>query len=237
MELLQISAPQRQELNEIYALIPSTRCLRKTHCCLMLPETTLIEALAAIDRLLNMSSHMRKRLIKRGVCYFFLNPVEITSCPFLEGRDCIIYQNRFFGCRAYGLWSEDYYSKLVSNSRDAKKYIQKQWENLGISLPQEVIDFQVPYCKYVESENALIDDETLLNISNRIEKLSQHFSQWHQSFRQRYFSDMSFLLVSLMFGVTEAVRMKFTIVRDIVTTGNRSSLDRILEELNEFELV
>lgn len=216
----------------MYALIPKTQCQRRAFCCSMLPEMTLIEALTTIHQLVNQDSSLRRQFLKKIVRYFFLNPLEITMCPFLDGRDCLIYQNRFFGCRAYGLWSKDYYEKLTDSSRQVKNQIQKQWENLGIFLPQKVIDFQVPYCLNVKvNGHASINDEMLLNISGKIEKLSQHLSQWHQSFRQSYFSDLSFLLASLVFGITGAVRMKFAIVSDIVTSGNRSKLDRIVREL------
>lgn len=231
-ELLQISVPQRRELEGTYALIPATRCQRRTHCCSMLPEMTLIEALAAIQQLVNMNPPTRILLIKRTVSYFFLNPVEITSCPFLDSRDCVIYRDRFFGCRAYGLWSQKYYDKLAGSNRLAKKHIQKQWENLGVFLPRAVIDFQVPYCLNVETDgHAFINDEMLQHLSERIGTLSQYFSRWHKSFGQRYFSDLSFLIASLVFGFTEAVCMKFAIVSDIVTAGNRGRLDRAVGEL------
>jgi Fe-S-cluster containining protein len=70
----------------------------------MLPEMTLVEALPVIRRLVEMAATMRNRLIKKIIGHFFLNPVEITSCPFLEGQECLIYPDRFFGCRSYGLW-------------------------------------------------------------------------------------------------------------------------------------
>jgi Fe-S-cluster containining protein len=192
----------------------------------------LIEALPAINRLVNMPSSMRRQVIKKIVVYFFTNPVEITSCPFLHDRDCLIYEDRFFGCRAYGLWSGEYYEKLAVSSQQAKKIIRNQWERLGVFLPQAVIHFQIPYCLYGETEgHGLICDEMLLHVSEAIEKLSEQFLPWHQLFSQRYFSDLSFLFASLVFGFPQTVRMKFTIVRDIVTTGNRSRMDRIIEEL------
>jgi len=198
----------------------------------MLPEMTLLEALMAIQRWVDMVPPMRRRLLKRIIDYFFLNPVEITSCPFLDGQDCLIYKDRFFGCRAYGLWTPGHYEKLAALSRQAKTHIRAQWKKLGVHLPQEVIDFQVSYCPYVELEgHGSINDGMLLNVSGTIERLSQHFSQWHHSFNQRYFSDLSFLLSSLVFGVTEAVRMKFAIVSGIVTTGDRARLDEIVGEL------
>ncbi len=231
-KLLETSGSLLQELNEIYKLLPTTRCRRRTHCCSMLPEMTLVEALLAIQRLVYMAPAMRRRVVQNIIGYFFLNPVEITSCPFLDGQDCLIYEDRFFGCRAYGLWSREYYEELAARNRQSKTFLQKQWENLGVSLPQRVIDFQVPYCLCVEIDgNVCINDKMLLNISNKILELSHRFSHWHKSFSQRYFSDLGFLLASLVFGLSEAVQMKFTVVRDIVTLGNRSRLDRIVGEL------
>jgi hypothetical protein len=112
------------------------------------------------------------------------------------------------------------------------RVIRNQWERLGVFLPEAVIHFQIPYCLYGGTEgHGLICDEMLLHVSEAIEKLSEQFLPWHQLFGQRYFSDLSFLFSSLVFGFLQTVRMKFTIVRDIVTTGNRSRLDRIIEEL------
>lgn len=231
-ELLQTSDHQLQELKETYALLPATRCRRKTHCCSMLPEMTLVEALPVIRRLVEMAAAMRKRLIQKIIGYFFLNPVEITSCPFLAGQECLIYPDRFFGCRSYGLWSRAHYETLAARDRKGKKHLQEQWKNLGVSLPKKVVDFQVPYCLCVETNGpAVIDDKTLLQASDTIEAISARFSSWHQSFGQRYFSDLSFLLSALAFGYKQAVHMKFTIVRDMVHTENRTRLDRIIQEL------
>jgi len=231
-KLLQSSVRQQKELEEIYTSIPLTQCLRRTLCCSMLPEMTLIEALAGIHQLAKMGTSVRRKLIKKIVSYFFLNPVEITSCPFLNGKDCLIYKHRFFGCRAYGLWSKNYYENLAESSYQAKKQIQKQWDNLGILLPQEVIDFRVPYCTNVTIDDGFpVDDKTLLKISQRIDELSHHLPQWHQVFRGQYFSDLSFLVSSLIFGFSESVRMKFHIVSDIVKKGARPRLNKIIGTL------
>jgi Fe-S-cluster containining protein len=229
-ELLHSSVRQRQKLKEAYALLPATRCQRRARCCSMLPEMSLLEALTAIQRIVDMTAVTRKQLTRRIIGYFFLNPVEIISCPFLDCQDCLIYQDRFFGCRAYGLWSQDYYEILVSRSRQAKRHFQKQWENLGVHLPHSVINFQVPYCLCVELiGDTAIDDKMLLHTANKIKTLSKHFSPWHESFSQRYFFDLSFLLASLAFGFTKAVQMKFALVCEIIATGNRTRLNKILE--------
>ena len=231
-ELLQTSDHQLKALNETYALLPETRCRRNTRCCSLLPEMTLVEALPVIRRLLEMTEGVRNPLIKKIIEYFFLNPVKITSCPFLEGQDCLVYPDRFFGCRSYGLWSRARYQTLAARDRKAKKHLQEQWKRLGVCLPKKVVDFQMPYCPWVETTGPIIiDDETLLKASDRIQAISAHFSSRHQWFAQRYFSDLSFLLSALMFGYTQAVQMKFTLVRDMMNTENRSKLDRIIQEL------
>jgi Fe-S-cluster containining protein len=231
-ELLQTSDHQLKELKETYALLPATRCRRKTQCCSLLPEMTLVEALLVIRRLVKMTAGERNPLIKKIIGYFFLNPVEITSCPFLEGQDCLIYPDRFFGCRSYGLWSPAHYETLAARGRKAKQHLQEQWTRLGVCLPQRVFDFQVPYCPSVETISPEgIDDKTLGKTSDRIQEISAHFSSRHQWFAHRYFSDLSFLLSALIFGYTKTVQMKFAIVRDMVHTKNRTKLDRIIQEL------
>jgi hypothetical protein len=230
--LLQASEPGLRELQETYSLLPATRCRRSTHCCSMLPEMTLLEVLAAVQLLATQSSRVRQQLINNIVSYFFINPAMITACPFLAGQDCLVYHNRFFGCRAYGLWSQEYYNSLAGHSREVKKAVQQQWRELGVCLPQQMIDFQVPYCSHVETVgDSAIDDEKLSRIADTIETLSEQCADWHQIFNQNYFADLSFLTTSLIFGVTGAIQIKFTLVRDLITTGDQTRLDKILADL------
>jgi hypothetical protein len=166
--------------------------------------------------------------------YFFLNPVEILMCPFLEDQECLIYEDRFLGCRAYGLWSKGYYQQQAEHSRQAKRLSQEQWQRLGVSLPQAVVDFHLPYCPYVEVEGEVpVDDEHLLHASDTIEAISGQLAPWHDSFRQRYFSDLSFLLVSNVLSSQEAIQLKFEIVRDILSTGNHEKVEDIVDKLDD----
>jgi len=231
-ELVQTSAPLFQKLKNTYTLLPTTQCRRKAHCCSLLPGTTLIEALAVIRCLADMTSDKRERLVHNIIRYFFINPIEITSCPFLEDDACLIYTDRFFGCRAYGLWSRTYYEKMTGQDRKAKVHLQQQWIKLGVSLPQQVINFQIPYCRSVETEaGRFADDKILLQVSDKIEKLSNRLAHRHQSFQQQHFSDLSFLFSAAALGFSEAIRMKFTVVRDIINTGNYNRLEQIIKEL------
>ena len=186
-ELLAGSAEQRLALKETYAQLPSTHCRRRTHCCSLLPEMSLVEALTAVQLLMDMVPKQRLQVSKRLLRYFFLNPVEILACPFLEGNDCLVYLERFFGCRAYGLWSRKYYQKQAKLSQQAKLLGQKQWQRLGVALPQEVVDFHLDYCPHVEAEGDVsVNDDQLVQTSDVINSISAQLLPWHDQFRASY---------------------------------------------------
>ena len=234
-ELLAGSTKQRLALKQAYGQLPASRCRRRAFCCSLLPEMTLVEALSAIHLLVDMTPAMRVKLSRGLVRYFFLNAVEIGSCPFLEGDSCLIYDNRFFGCRAYGLWSGQYCEEQVVRSREVKRISQKQWQELGVSLPQEIVEFNLPYCPHVEvEENGRVDDQRLLHILDTVGTISGQLEPWHGSFRERYFSDLSFLLASLMLGVHQAIQLKFEIVRDILSSGGRDRLVEVVDKVPDF---
>jgi Fe-S-cluster containining protein len=235
-ELLVGSAVQRLALKKIYAQLPSTSsgvvprsdsrttgrisraetgfeenlCSITVHS-LSTADTLLlpVAALTAVQLLVDIVPKQRHQLRRRMIRYFFLNPVEICMCPFLEGQECLIYQDRFLGCRAYGLWSKGYYQQRAEHSRKAKRLSQEQWQRLGVSLPPEVVDFHLDYCPYVElEEDVPVDDENLIHASDTIEAISGQLAPWHDSFRQGYFSDLSFLLVSNVLGSQEVAKRK-----------------------------
>jgi Fe-S-cluster containining protein len=231
-ELINSSAASRLQLEEVYTQLPATVCRRRTLCCSLLPEMTLLEALQAIAHLAHFPEKLRKDLQARILLYFFLNPVEIRTCPFLQDRECLIYQDRFFGCRAYGLWSKGYHKALSRENRQSKGALLQEWKKLGVSLPAEVSHFQIPYCHRVKPEPpAAVDDQDLINLSDRIENLSRELGPRHREFREQTFSDLSFFMAGLQFGTQEAVRLKFFIVRDIIRKGDRSRLDDLLNQL------
>ena len=231
-ELLARSTNHRMAIKDVYGQLPATSCRRRTECCSLLPEISLLEALTVIELLVNMAPGKRHQLSKGLIRYFFLNPVEILLCPFLDGQDCLIYADRFFGCRAYGLWSQQYYSEQASRSQQAKQRSLKQWRGLGVTLPQEVVDFHLPYCGYVELEgNKFVDDKMIMDASDEIEELSVQLSPWHDTFRHGYFSDLSFLFASLAFGTQTGIQLKLEIVREALVNGKRDILTRTWEEV------
>ena len=230
-KLIRQSATRQKELAQIYRQLPATRCQRKTDCCSMLPEMTLIEALAILEQMAAVNSEERLALLKKIASYFFLNAARISACPFLDGDTCQVYENRFFGCRAYGLWSLEYYHKVAARSQAAKKYLQQQWQALDVKLPQAVIDFTVPYCRDVQTvENVVVYDVDLVEKAAAIESISLYFSEAHQSFRKNYYADFSFLVAAMHYGYHRSVQIKFDVVKEIVQTGRSKKLNPILDE-------
>lgn len=233
-KLSQQSADELEELAELYGRLPATRCQRKTHCCSMLPEMTLIETFAIFKRLAALEPVTRCAHFKRISSYFFLNAARITACPFLKGRTCRVYEDRFLGCRAYGLWSSAHYRMIATRSQTAKKALQKQWQHLGVSLPQAVVDFQIPYCRDVRLVDKVdLDDETLVRIAGSVDTLSQNSAEGHQAFLESYFSDFSFLVAALLFGYRAAVQIKFDVVKELIDTGRSNKLDTILNGISD----
>ncbi len=228
-EFIQTSGPLRSELKKIYDQLPPTRCQRLGQCCSLLPEMTFLEALPALKSMESWPPADRIKVMRKMVRYFLCNALEINSCPFLSGKDCLIYEDRFFGCRAYGLWSRDYYQDLAEKNRQGKGFLQQRWESLGISLPGEVLSFEVPYCSRIEVDpRARITDEILSGAWEKIEKLSQELPTWDREFRENYLSDLSFFLTGHQFGVQEAIRLKYFITREMISKRDSSRLDQAL---------
>jgi hypothetical protein len=234
-KLVDTSSPLRRELKTIYDLLPSTKCRRQVRCCSLLPEMTFLEVLQVISVMGSWQPSDRIIIIRKLVRYFFCNAVEISSCPFLQAKDCLIYPDRFFGCRAYGLWSREYYQDLAAESRQNKLLLKQQWENLGISLPGEVLSFEVPYCSRVETgPPVMITDKILHGAWEKIENLSGELNPWDREFRENYFSDLSFFLSGLQFGRQEAVRLKYFITRDIIQEKGWTRLDEAISRVTDF---
>ena len=231
-DLLVRSLPQRQALQGLYARLTATRCRRRAYCCALLPEASLVEVLAALAAIQEFPSERRLDLLKKAIRYFLVNPLEITSCPFLEGADCLIYADRFFGCRAYGLWSPEEHERRSGANRQAKRGLGEQWLRLGVRLPAAVLDFQVPYCREVEPDVGPGEDRELIAAEEAIEKIADQLGPEANRFRNLYYSDLSFLLASLLFGVPEALRLKFTLVLEGRRTGSRNGLEEALRSLD-----
>ena len=124
------------------------------------------------------------------------------------------------------------YEGEAARNRQAKEVNRRQWERLGVPLSRQVVEFHLPYCTHVQVMGGVeVNDGLLLEARDRLEALSRRLGLWHEVFRATYFADVSFLLASFAFGLHQAVATKFSVVRELVTTGERGRLARLMEEV------
>jgi hypothetical protein len=85
----------------------------------------------------------------------------------------------------------------------------------------------------VPTGKTAIHDDLILSVAETVENLSRQCARWHYIFRETYFSDPSFLLTSLFFGVNDAVSLKYNVLSDILKKKNRESLYDILDKIHD----
>ncbi len=234
-ELVEEFRPFRKKLHAIYKKLPATTCRGKAACCTLIPEMTFLEAVSAIRLLQDMEPEERKRVISLMVRYFLLNPVRIMHCPFLHEARCIIYKDRFLGCRTYGLWSGEFYAKMAARSLDARRQVHAAWEQAGVKLPADIREFRQPYCTDVKvTGSRKPDDRALLKLGRKVAALSEKYSPaMHNMFASTFYMDLSFYLVSEVKGPDAAAQAKFLAVRQAVTEGKTSIAEGIIASVTD----
>ena len=224
----------RPELDSIREQIPQTYCDRRTSCCALLPEMTFVEAGVIMKQIELLNRDDRNELLRKIMAYYFLNPVMILGCPFLEGKNCCIYQDRPFGCRAYGLWSFGHYRRRQEQGLSGKKQVRRSWEQLGVILPKAVTAFSLPYCRSVRPLPGVdLDDRGLVDLENEIQSLDRNLPVPAREFSKRYYNDLSFLVTADLIGYDSALRNKVAIVKEYLAAGTSPGLEYLLDKVGQ----
>jgi hypothetical protein len=192
---------------------------------------SLIEAVRVHRALDRLSAPAAGRVRRRLIEYFFLNPVRIMGCPFLETSACLIYEDRPLGCRAYGLWSPKAYRKLSEASTRAQEQAGLAWQNLGIALPYSVTGFRPAYCRNVRTLDGVpVGDDALEKVNIEVGRLDRELSPWSEEFGVKYSGDLSFLVAAGLSDFRSALRDKVAVVREYLEHGRSIGLDYILDK-------
>jgi len=227
--LSDLDSSLRSELKAVLDRIPAVTCRRRAECCTLLPPMSLIEAGLLFGPLASEPPDSLRRLVRRIVEYFFLNPVRLMGCPFLDDQACLVYPDRPFGCRAYGLWSPRAYRRLVEAGRKSQKEVQKAWASLGVTLPRAVVNHRPVYCRFVTTLNgAEVDDRLLGEVQGRVQELDRRLGRPAGEFSQKYHHDLSFLLTASLLGYEHSLRNKVAVVREHLDHGRSSVLDYLI---------
>ena len=218
-------------LQKLYNCLPETdcQCEQPGVCCAFLPEMTWMEALQWIDYIQQMPADARAKTLKRFLEFYLTNPLRSKGCPFLENGACSIYELRPFACRAYGLWSSEYGTVRTQESRQDRKALRQIWQNFGLELPSQTVEFEIDYCDKVHCTSEIsISDSQLMDILQQIYELDQGLEELQTKFEAEYHSDFSFLIASLALGYRKAVLGKFAVIKEMVQQGTEERLEQML---------
>ena len=228
---IQKAGPLFESLQRFYQRLPQTgcQCEQPGVCCAFLPEMTWIEAVQWIGRIQEMPADARAKILQKFLEFYLTNPIRTGGCPFLEKGACTIYELRPFACRAYGLWSLEFGKKRTRKSRQDRKALRKMWQNFGLELPPQTVEFEIDYCDQVRclTEKSMSDSQ-LMDILQQIYGLDQALAQLQTTFEAEYHSDFSFLIASLALGYRKAVLGKFGVIKEMVQQGTEKRLEQML---------
>ena len=222
-------------LQGLYEGLPETQCTcdEPGVCCMFLPEMTVLEALQWMERMQAMSDEDLTSTLRRFVAFYLTNPARLTGCPFRDDGACSIYKYRTFGCRSYGLWSQEMGRSRTRESRSGKKALREMWKRYGIELPADTVEFEIDYCDKVQVQPGKpIDDEAIMDLLTQVYHLGKPLGNLQSQFEEAYHSDFSFLLTSLAFGMRKALLLKFAVIKEIVQEKTDTRLQQELEKVS-----
>jgi Fe-S-cluster containining protein len=229
---IKTAGPLFESLQRLYQRLPQTgcQCEQPGVCCAFLPEMTALEALQWIGLIQEMPADARKKRVQKFLGFYLTNPVRSNGCPFLENGACTIYELRPFACRAYGLWSPEYGTVRTRESRQDRKALRQMWQNFGLELPPQTVEFEIDYCDKVrcQAEKSMSDSQ-LMDILHQIYGLDQAAAGLQTKFEAEYHSDFSFLIATLVLGYRKAVLGKFAVIKEMVQKGTEAWLEQMLE--------
>jgi Fe-S-cluster containining protein len=228
--------PLFAELQSLYHSLPDTQCCcdQPGVCCIFLPQMTLIEALQWFEIIQQLAEEARFDTLKRFMNFYLTNPVRHSGCPFLQHNTCGIYEFRPFACRAYGLWSRETGDERTDLSRRERKVLLNSWKRFGLELPAEMVGFEIDYCDRVQCRSRpAISDSELIDILEKVYRLDQNFPELQNIFEEKYHSDFSFLIASLILGVRKSVLGKFAVIKEMVNQGSSKRLQTMLARVTK----
>jgi Fe-S-cluster containining protein len=200
---------------------------------MFLPEMTMLEALQWMERMRAMSDEDLTSTLRRFVEFYLTNPARLTGCPFRDDGACSIYKYRTFGCRSYGLWSQEMGRSRTRESRKGKKALREMWNRYGIELPADTVEFEIDYCDKVQvRSDKPIDDDAIMDFLTQVYHLGKPLGHLQSQFEEAYYSDFSFLLTSLAFGMRKALLLKFAVIKEIIKEKTDTRLQQELEKIS-----
>jgi hypothetical protein len=218
-------------LREIYVALPATKCARRGACCGLLPLMQPVEMLSWLSEMDKADMEARIVLVLDLVRHFLLNATSRLPCPWARESSCAQYERRFFGCRAYGLWSREAYEARRGQSMEAAERVQKAWQDMGINLSANVCAPPPPYCDQVEPiSGPAIDDEKLDALEAKLAHMGSD-EPWH-GFLTQCGGDLSYLVAGLALGWQKCLQAKVAVTKALLA-GDAKQAQTYLSKAEE----
>jgi hypothetical protein len=218
-----------------YARLPDTACARRGFCCALLPPLQPVEMLAWLHGQAGREARARAAEVARLVEHFLLNAAVRRPCPWALPRSCAMYGQRFFACRAYGLWSAEAYAVRREAALAAQTQVAQAWSRLGVELTEEVLSPGPEYCGQVgqipNGDNHPMGDKDLERIEAELTALSQNLPGEAELLACG--GDLAYLLARLALGEGQCLAAKVEVTKALLDGRVEAAASALNQHLNK----
>ncbi|MCF8010401.1 MAG: YkgJ family cysteine cluster protein [Clostridiales bacterium] len=221
-----------KQLRHIYDELPETECDKCATCCTVPPPGYLIEFLNLYKYIKDNLQDQQVGIMEKTIRYFFLELADVNiKCPFLDEKsnNCLVYPVRPLGCRIYGLMSKDDFGD--GDKRSIEGIANKYREEYNIELPEEVLNFELPFCDRVcrlDGKKEYVSAELVQKMASNMEALEASIVPPQAVEEQYTFAPMpTHLALSVL---TKGARFRRPrVIKEYLEKGTSEMLDGYVE--------
>lgn len=222
------------KLSEVYEKLPKTSCAGCATCCNWgSPPAFFIEYLNLYRYIRDKQRSDWQNIVKKAAEYFYLELVDRNQkCPFLnDSKQCSVYEVRPFSCRSYGLLAKE---DFELGNRGLHQLAKKIKEEYDLVIPQEIIDYELPWCDKVTSDlGTYMAKSTLAGYAAQIGTLDCYYFPQDLVDQEGTLLPYPIHLANTILGSGARTR-KIKVMKQY-TEGNRELLDSILDKALAFQ--
>lgn len=225
----------RRQLGFIYRQIPANKCERCADCCFASAEVLFSEFINIYSYVQSLPENVQNTIAERVIRYEFLSLMTLDyKCPFLEDKNCLIYEVRPLQCRFFGLYPRQEYSQLRENSLNQNTQLAQYYARIHrLLLPKEVMTYDIDQC------NNNFDDQGRRIIFTSVERdliYNQVFTIHDRllpdliTLDEDELNRFTFLYSLVHFNSDELLKMRVEIAREYLNTQKTTKLDNLLKQ-------
>ncbi|AQS58255.1 YkgJ family cysteine cluster protein [Desulforamulus ferrireducens] len=222
------------KLKTAYAMLPQTTCTGCATCCKWgSPPAFFVEYLNMYKYVRDNMKDKWQELLRRSTEYYYLELVDTQqTCPFLgQDNKCSIYEVRPFSCRAYGLLSKE---DFAIGDRGLKQLAKKFKEEYDITIPEEIVNYDLPWCGKVVSPRGYESKSTLAGLAAQIGALDYTFFPQELVDQEGTLLPYPVHLCNTVLGSGVRAR-KIKVMKQFCDNGNKEMLNGFIEKAIAFQ--